>query len=302
VPEISGEFDDFWNNDIAYPAAGFAKHSDAEEELRAKHYRARQGLRQELENSRSTLISYPMQPQTWDDWLATLEDELDYGEAHFLQDQPVDIKGKAMRLADMLGHIAEPTVEELLIVSPYLIPAGDLLENLGGLNSRGIAVRVLTASMGSNNHTAAHSHYKKYRKPILDTGSALYEARHDLGAEMREFSDVAPVTAKFISLHTKAFVADRERCFIGSLNLDPRALEINTENGLYIESPQFAAQLAERIDQMMAPANAWQVLLDETGRIRWQSATGTLSRQPARSGTQRFSDFFLRLLPIEKQL
>jgi len=40
-------------------------------------------------------------------------------------------------------------------------------------------VSILTGSMGSNNHTAAHSSYKKYRRRILATGAELYKFRHD---------------------------------------------------------------------------------------------------------------------------
>jgi len=119
---------------------------------------------------------------------------------------------------------------------------------------------------------------------------------------MRAISDVPPIDSAFISLHVKALVGDRKRCFVGSLNLDPRALEINTENGLYIESPGLSRQLAEHFDAMMAPENAWRVYLNEKNKIRWESSLGTVSRQPARSFGQRIADFFLRLLPIESQL
>ena len=108
--------------------------------------------------------------------------------------------------------------------------------------------------------------------------------------------------SKFISLHVKALVGDRKRCFVGSLNLDPRALEINTENGLYIESEGLSKQIAEQFDAMMAPENAWRVYLDKDNRIRWKSDSGVVSRQPARGFCQRVADFFFRLLPIESQL
>jgi len=39
---------------------------------------------------------------------------------------------------------------------------------------------------------------------------------------VNEQVNVAPVTAGVISLHVKALVGDRQRCFLGSLNLDPR--------------------------------------------------------------------------------
>jgi len=156
--------------------------------------------------------------------------------------------------------------------------------------------------MGANNHTAAHSHYKKYRRRILATGAELYEFRHDPSPALRAKSDVPPIRSSFISLHIKALVGDRKRCFVGSLNLDPRALVINTENGLYIESAGLCEQLAEQFDTLMTPENAWRVYLNEKNKLRWESSSGKVSRQPARSFGQRIADFFFRLLPIESQL
>jgi putative cardiolipin synthase len=53
---------------------------------------------------------------------------------------------------------------------------------------------------------------------------------------------------------------------------------------------------------MMAPENAWRVYLNEDNQLRWESSSGTVSSQPARSFGQRIADFFFRLLPIESQL
>ena len=111
-----------------------------------------------------------------------------------------------------------------------------------------------------------------------------------------------PVTAGFISLHAKALVADRDKVFIGSLNLDPRAVVINTENGIYFESSALGKDLATRFDIMMLPENAWRVFIDKNDELRWESSEGIVTRQPARTWGQRITDFFFRLLPIESQL
>jgi putative cardiolipin synthase len=223
------------------------------------------------------------------------------GEAHFIQDEPVTYGGEEYRLQDMLRYLSEPSHEELIMVTPYLIPGG-LLERMNELAAEGVQIKIITGSMGANNHTAAHSHYKKYRRRVLATGAELYEFRHDPSPAIRDISDVPPVHSDFISLHVKALVGDRKRCFVGSVNLDPRALEINTENGLYIESPGLCGQLAEQFDAMMSPENAWHVYLNENNQLRWESSSETVSIQPARSFGQRIADFFFRLMPIESQL
>jgi putative cardiolipin synthase len=100
----------------------------------------------------------------------------------------------------------------------------------------------------------------------------------------------------------KSIVGNRDRCFVGSLNLDPRALEINTENGLFIDSEGLCGELADELHAMMRPENAWRVSMNKRDQVHWKSNSETLSIQPARNSWQRIADFFFRLLPIEDQI
>ena len=140
------------------------------------------------------------------------------------------------------------------------------------------------------------------RRRIIGAGARLYEFREQPSAEVRAFTDVPPVKAKFISLHIKAIVADRTRCFVGSLNLDPRAIDLNTENGLYIQSPGLCGELDDFFDEMMEPQNAWRVHMNPDYTIYWEAGDDRKSFQPARGFFQRISDFIFRLIPMESQL
>ena len=298
VEEISVAFDEYWNAELAYPGRLMSdKYSYEDLGL------LRQAVKTYLEENAELLASYPLTPRDWSKEMNELTRRMHSGEGHFLQDDPIVVHGEQLKLFDMLDTLAAPSHEELIMVSPYVIPVKGSLEDLEELSHEGVDIKILTASLASNNHTAAHSHYKKYRRQILDTGAELYEFRHDPSPEIRGEADIPPVKSNFVSLHVKALVGDRQRCFIGSLNLDPRALEINTENGLYIESPELAKELAIMFDAMIQPDNAWRVYLDkEEQTLRWESNAGTVDIQPARSFGQRISDFFFRLLPIESQL
>jgi len=240
MEDVSLAFDEYWNADDAYPGAAISAEVTKEE-----FRQFRKGFDKYLKKSGDLLASYPMQPGKWTREIELLPSRMKPGEAHFIQDHPVTFDGAEHRLSDMLMYLAEPSHKELIMATPYLIPVKGFLDDLAKLSSEGVKVKIVTGSMGSNNHTVAHSHYKKYRRRILKTGAALYEFRHDPPPATRAVSDVPPVRAKFISLHNKAIVGDRQRCFIGSLNLDPRAIEINTENGLYIQSPELCGELAD---------------------------------------------------------
>ena len=295
--QLSSAFDIYWNLDLAYPAGAMSDKETLEDlEL------LRQGVKTYLHERKDILSSYPLEPIDWQDRFHNLADNLSPGKAYFLQDKPVAIGEEEYRLWDMLGYVSKPTKHELTILTPYLIPTESLRKGLKKITSEGIKVSIVTASMGANNHTAAHSHYKKHRREILATGAELFEVKHDLKPEMKKISDVPPVQSKFTSLHIKSMVADRVRCFVGSLNLDPRALVLNTENGLYIESPELCGDLADQFAILMHPDNAWRVYVDADNSMKWQSSSGVVGMQPARSFGQRISDFFFRLLPIESQL
>lgn len=72
-------------------------------------------------------------------------------------------------------------------------------------------------------------HYKKYRRKILETGAELHELRHRPSDAVFDQVSVQPVAPRFVSLHAKVMVSDQQKCFIGSLNFDPRALIINSK-------------------------------------------------------------------------
>ena len=100
-----------------------------------------------------------------------------------------------------------------------------------------------------------------------------------------------------MGLHVKAVVVDREHVFVGSMNLDPRSEELNSEMGVVVDSEPFARQIAGIMEQDMLPQNAYHVTLNEHGSLRWTADGEPLTRQPARSAWQRMQDVFFMLFP-----
>jgi putative cardiolipin synthase len=295
--QISRAFDEYWNSDPTYPGAAL---SDKDEFDRYESLRSE--LNKYLQQHGEKLASYPIERRDWSGRFAELPSRMKKARGHFLQDEPVTLDGKELRLGDMIDEVAGEAREEMIFISPYFIPSPDLLESIAQTSSKGIKVKILTGGLDSNNHTSVHSHYRKYRRTILATGAELYEFRHDPSDYVRSLSDVAPITASFISLHLKVLIADRDKLFIGSLNLDPRAMVINTENGIYLESEALGARITDGFELLTSPENAWHVTVNEEDKLQWESSEGVVYSQPARHFGQRISDFFLRLLPIESQL
>ena len=97
-----------------------------------------------------------------------------------------------------------------------------------------------------------------------------------------------------------------EAVFIGSFNLDPRSAVINTEAGLYIESPELAKRLTDYMATGVVPANSYRVLLDPKGEIVWETERdGQRVRyrdEPETGFRRRFVADLWKLLPIDSQL
>jgi putative cardiolipin synthase len=100
-----------------------------------------------------------------------------------------------------------------------------------------------------------------------------------------------------MGLHTKAIVVDRKRVFIGSMNLDPRSGEINSEMGVIVDSPDLAQKLADVMARDMSPENSWRVELDPEGDLRCVSGNEVLTSQPARGFMQRVQDVIFMMFP-----
>ena len=112
----------------------------------------------------------------------------------------------------------------------------------------------------------------------------------------------SPVADKELGLHAKFMLLDEDRVFIGSSNLDPRSLKLNTEVGLMVHSSDLNQMLRDSIAVDFYPGNAWRVDLDDSGQPRWKSGSETRRAPPADSVFQQLEDWFIGLLPIDSQM
>src|SRR6185312_15406063 len=103
---------------------------------------------------------------------------------------------------------------------------------------------------------------KDYRR-MLQAGVQLYEVRSD--ADSRHvYTTGVPADAR-LGLHAKVAVFDRDIIYIGSFNLDPRSLLLNTEVAMIVYSPALAAQMLGLLNRDFQPANAWRLALEANG-------------------------------------
>ena len=235
------------------------------------------------------------------------------GHATVMADDPQKVLEGAYEtgthLAPKLRENLSATHRELLIVSPYFIPGENGVALLESLRSRGVRVVVLTNSLAATDVAAVHAGYKRYREELIRMGVELYENKPSGGWGSSRKGRLGLLFggsrgSSRASLHAKTFTFDQRRIFVGSMNLDPRSIHLNTEMGILIDSPDLAGDFAKIILRDL-PRNAYRVELDR-GKLVWITQENgqpqRFTTEPQTSGLQRLTVDALGLLPIEGQL
>ena len=135
---------------------------------------------------------------------------------------------------------------------------------------------------------------------MIESGVELYEARANAARET-EGGSKGP---ERMTMHTKAFVIDRRYLFAGSLNVDPRSIEINAEMGVLIDSPELVAAFAGDLEEKLANLT-YRVTLNDRGKLEWRTTIDgkqvVETHEPLSSRWRRFLAWFLKIAP-ESQL
>jgi cardiolipin synthase C len=149
---------------------------------------------------------------------------------------------------------------------------------------------------------ATSSRAANSRPELVDLGVELYEMKPY--AASRALDIARPATSKaHLALHGKAAVFDRKTVFIGSFNLDPRSMNLDTEIALVVQSPQLAAQFLDAFAVDFAPENAWRIAdvvarSDDVAWITPRPARPLVEPHDPASVWRRFVRSSERLLPI----
>ena len=80
---------------------------------------------------------------------------------------------------------------------------------------------------------------------------------------------IEQVDDKHLGLHAKAVLFDDDLSFVGSANLDPRSLKINTEMGLLVRSRELSRQLRDALGIDFDTRNAWHLEAAAGGNLKW---------------------------------
>jgi putative cardiolipin synthase len=285
VPQISVAFDEYWNSEYAVPIKEVASIEPNKED-------AEEGRRLlEANKKRFYESEYAKRLRDSDFLKRLLEGTLGavWTKGEYIYDKPgkigFSIKDEpSAYMIKRLVDIGSKARTETLMISPYFVPGKIGMDWMKSDRERGVSVKVLTNSLASNDMKAAHGGYMNYREDMLRLGVHIYEMKPtsdeilSKGHRRRRLGSSSQQGA----LHAKTYVWDRQRAFVGSINFDPRSALMDTQDGMYMEGPEIAGQVARLFDEGISADAAFEVTLESgsqeadgsppsEGRLTWIS-------------------------------
>ena len=303
VRELSGSFDQYWNNPLAYPVESLMTLEEIRTLKPLAATATQPGNAQNLPapaatpdtsatanvTTRERVVTSPDGVNTT---LPALPDSTDlsllnwtWAPSVMLVDKPSKIAADADTVDDAQDTAVDGLLQlmaqaktDLLIVSPYFVPGERMMGQFAELRRRGVRVRVLTNSLASNDAVAAHVGYARYREALLGMGIEMYEMRAEQKSSLGSMGSAvggskgSSTGSSRASLHAKLVVMDERILVVGSMNLDLRSKLQNSEVAIVIRNRAIATE-ATRLTEPTLASGAYRVeLLD--GKLLWHAPAG----------------------------
>jgi putative cardiolipin synthase len=268
--DISASFDDYWNSSLSYPLRALNKQKFDAKELD----QTRDDLRRHWRTNADPYNAKPLNATPLASQISSEQLGLTWARAEFKVDSPEKIEHPSPDYVSppmqRLGELMHDARQDFLIISPYFVPHDTGVKTAGELTHRGVRIAVLTNSLAATDAVAVQAGYSPYRVPLLRQGVELYEFKP---RQETPRAGIAGSRSR-ASLHAKTYVIDRKILVIGSMNLDPRSANLNTELALVIQSPQLAAQVAQIFERATSPEESYRVTLADENQLAYLRSIG----------------------------
>jgi phosphatidylserine/phosphatidylglycerophosphate/cardiolipin synthase-like enzyme len=142
---------------------------------------------------------------------------------------------------------------EILIQNAYVVLDEAAEAALRRASKRGVKIILCTNSGESTNHPSTVAFFLTDWKRLLATMPT---------ARILVYPKGMPC------IHTKAFVFDRQIAVVGTYNLDPLSMVINSEVVTVINNRPFARRLALRMEKDFARCLEYKIRKEANGRIK----------------------------------
>ena len=298
VPQIAASFDPYWNSRYSHDVPAVLGARDAGPTLRAAFDRK---LAEPCDTPGCLPPTPPADEQlAWNATVAEWEAQrlaMHLAPAVAAADSPDKVSGGSAAEPGVLPSGADVRMrvamairearEEVVVVSPYLVPGSAGIQALKAFRERGVRLTLMTNSLSATDEPLVHLGYRRYRADIVREGVELYEwSPVKSGRVLRSLLGGKTV----LRLHVKCALIDRRFVYLGSMNFDPRSRDHNTESGVMIFSPDLALEIRQLVDRMTREGSH-RVRLASDGSLRW-----TYGDSDADEGYEPDTDLWSRFL------
>lgn len=173
------------------------------------------------------------------------------GTGSALFDAPGKGLGRRGRIARLIWLAIRSAGSELTLVSPYLVLTPRFMGRLRRLARRGTRVQVLTNSLATTDVPLVQGTYERQRARLRRVGVRVCELKPGEGR----------------SLHAKLVLGSEGRILLGSFNLDPRSLFLNTEIALRLDCPGLVTPLRAWLRHWQL--NSWEGEAPDYQPLSW---------------------------------
>lgn len=300
VGSLSESFDRYWNSAATWPQETLSPGLGDDAALVSLRNSIARSLEQSAvspwvkslagSNAVRRIVSGDLPVHWTSQWKLLADDPL-----KALDDDDPLARSEVMRgLSEALGQAKT----SITLISPYFVPGDAGTDSLANTVASGKTVSILTNSLAANDVAAVHGGYSKYRPRLVDGGVGLWELKPDPGHAINR----SLFGSSGASLHTKAALIDDATVFVGSFNLDPRSVSLNTEQGVLATHPVLAAELAHIFKRSTRGNRAWQIGRDPDGKLQWSDGKTTVQAEPDATLGRRVVAKLMRWLPFDSQL
>jgi len=166
---------------------------------------------------------------------------------------------------DELIRLLSKAEKRIIMQTPYLIldSKGRKLFRKLRRNKPEIDILVSSNSLAAADHFYAYAFSYKYKKfYVKDLKWRIFELKRypeDVDMMVPPLDGIKRSENSLICIHSKTYIVDNDRVYIGSFNIDPRSANLNTEAGVIIYDEEFTQAVTQNILNDMNPENSWTI-------------------------------------------
>jgi putative cardiolipin synthase len=166
-------------------------------------------------------------------------------------------------LTDAFVQLLERASDKVVMQTPYLVMGGSKLFKKVRKEHKDMEILVSSNSLAAADHFYAYAFSFRNKKEYLRKYKwQIFEFKplpEDIADMVPDIEGVERAADYFTCIHSKTYLFDDKVVWIGSFNLDPRSVFLNTEAALLIDSDGLHAEVSGYIDRDMADQNSWVI-------------------------------------------